>query len=321
MIIINQFGRAGRSIRRNAIKWITGPIAGSPCPGLAKLSVFFALGLGTPSWAENTAWENGYWWSGLTYTAKTFYTVGKQIQSKRPSVIDKTVDLHGAYILPPLAEGHNHWLEPDKVQQYNACYLAHGVLYVRDMANLPYIANQIRLQVNKPDSVDWVSAMEGFTGPDAHPVEVFKAFLAAGVLPSEWKPDFDRQAEFVVRTDEDVDSRFAMLLEQHPSLVKVFLSHSEDYDRNLHGPPEQAQMRGMDPRLLPHLVKLAHSAGLKVAVHAYTVSDFRTVVASGADEDICRAPGIGHMMAFLNIKSQSPMRVPLRAPASWWIPP
>jgi amidohydrolase family protein len=243
--------------------------------------------------ARTVAWRNGQWWTGAEYEKKTMYSIDGVLRAKRPAHIDATVDLHRRYVLPPLAEGHNHWLEPARAREYSECYLADGVFYVRDMANASYIANQIRPQLNKPDTVDWVSAMEGFTGPHAHPTEVFAQLAMAGLLPKSWKPDFDKQAEFVVTTPSDIDERFPLLLEHHPALVKAFLAHSENYAENLSLNEARAQMRGMDPKLLPYLVVLAHHAGLKVAVHAYTAADFRAVVSAGADE-AAHLPGTGY---------------------------
>jgi predicted amidohydrolase YtcJ len=246
-----------------------------------------------PARADNVAWTNGRWWNGAAFIAMEFYSTEGVLRAAAPPHIDRTVDLKGQYILPPLAEGHNHWLEPLKARQYSECYLADGVFYVRDMANLPYVADTIRPLLNKVDTVDWVSAMEGFTGPNAHPVEVFAQLVSAGVLPKDWKPDFDGQAEFVVRSKREIDARFPLLLRQHPALVKAFLAHSEDYAANLSRPGARAQMRGMDPKLLPYLVGLAHRAGLKIAVHAYTAADFRAVISSGADE-AAHLPGSGY---------------------------
>ncbi len=42
-----------------------------------------------------------------------------------------------------LAEGHNHWLEAAAIDQYNACYLADGFYYVKDMGNLPWVMDHM----------------------------------------------------------------------------------------------------------------------------------------------------------------------------------
>ena len=241
----------------------------------------------------NYAFVNGQWWNGSGYEQRTVYTVNGMIKWKRPAYIDQTFDLHGGFVIPPLAEGHNHWMEPSKVDDYNACYLADGVYYVRDMANIPFLVDQFRDKVNLPTSVDWVSALTPFTGPGAHPAEVIEGFVHFGILPKDWKPDYDKQAEFVVRTEKDIDERFPLLLEQHPAYVKAFLLFSDRYEENLNDPSIKADARGMDPKLLPHLVKLAHAAGLKVIVHIYSAADFRNAVAAGVDE-VAHFPGNGY---------------------------
>jgi Amidohydrolase family len=241
----------------------------------------------------NYAFVHGRWWNGSGYVERTVYTVDGVITSKRPAYVDQTFDLKGGFVIPPLTEGHNHWLEPSKVDDYNACYLADGVYYVRDMANVPFLVDQFRDKVNLPTSVDWVSAMTGFTGPRAHPAEIIEQMVGFGIFPKDWKPDYDKQAEFVVRTEEDIDERFPLLLEQHPAYVKAFLLFSDRYEESLKDPNVKANARGMDPKLLPHLVKLAHAAGLKVIVHIYSAADFRNAVAAGVDE-VAHFPGNGY---------------------------
>ena len=241
----------------------------------------------------NYAFVNGRWWNGSGYEERTVYTVDGVLRSKRPAYIDQTFNLHGAFVIPPLAEGHTHWIEPSKVDDYNACYLADGVYYARDMANIPFLVDQFRDKVNLPTSVDWVSAMTGFTGPGAHPAEILEGFVRFGLLPKDWKPDYDKQGEFVVSTEKDIDERFPLLLEQHPAFVKAFLLFSDRYQENLKDPNVKPDARGMDPKLLPHLVKLAHAAGLKVIVHIYSAADFRNAVAAGVDE-LAHFPGNGY---------------------------
>jgi Amidohydrolase family len=230
------------------------------------------------------AFVNGRWWTGSEYASRTFYSVDGVLSSRAPGVVDETIDLHSGLVIPPLAEGHNHWIEPKKADEYIACYLADGVYYLRDMTNIPLVVQQFRDKVNLPTSVDFETAYLGFTGPGAHPVEAIDQFVAFGVLPKEWKPDYDKQAVFVVQTDSDVDERFPLLLKMNPSYVKVFVQYSEEYSRRLHDPSTYGNHRGIDPRLLPHLVKLAHAANLKIAAHVYTVEDYRAALAAGVDE-------------------------------------
>jgi len=248
------------------------------------------VGGGSP---KPSAFKNGRWWNGYGYKEGTRYAVGGVLSSKRPAHLDHILDLHGGYVIPPLAEGHNHWLEPSKINDYNACYLADGVYYIRDMGNVPFLVDQFRDKVNLPTSVDWTSAMTPFTGPGAHPVEIIDQFVQFGILPKDWKPDYDAQGEFVVTSEQDIDERFPLLLQQHPSYVKAFLLYSDQYEQSLKDPTKRGNGRGMNPRLLPHLVKLAHAASLRVMVHVYDTADFRNAIAAGADE-IVHLPGTGY---------------------------
>jgi len=240
----------------------------------------------------SSAYLGGKWWDGTRFVSRDVYSVDRTLSSVKPAHIDETIDLKDKFVIPPLAEAHNHWLEPAKLEQYNSCYLADGVFYVRDMANIPMVADRIASRLDRADTVDWTSAMMGFTGPGAHPVEVIDQFVQFGILPKDWKPDYDRQGEFVVTSRADIDARFPDLLTQKPALVKAFLSHSDRYKESLADPKTRGQGRGMDPALLPYLVQKAHAAGLKIAVHVYTAADFRAAVAAGADE-AAHFPGTG----------------------------
>lgn len=237
------------------------------------------------------AFENGRWWNGTGFVSKTMYVLDGELRSARPPRLDETIDLHGQYVIPPLADGHNHWVEPTKVEAYNACYLADGVYYVKDMANAPWVVDQIRDKVNLPTSVDFVTALQGFTGPGAHPIEAVDYLVQNGVFPRSWKPPYDPEAEFVVRTAADVDRDFHVLIGENPAYVKIFLLFSERYKERLNDPAMYGNYRGMDPALVPHFVAVAHAAGLKVMAHVYSVADFRTAVAAGVD-GIQHLPGV-----------------------------
>lgn len=243
--------------------------------------------------APTYAFSNGQWWDGSHYVRKTMYTVAGHLQSAMPAHVDESIDLSGRYVIPPLAEGHNHWLEAAHIDEYNACYLADGVYYVKDMGNVPYVLAQIRDKVNLPTSVDFRTAALGFTGPGAHPIEVIDYFVQAGIFPKDWKPDYDPQAELVVRTEREVDQKFAVLMRSNPDYVKLFLLFSEEYDQRLKDPAMRGNHRGMDPKLVPRIVRDAHGAGLKVAAHVYTVPDYRAALDAGVDE-IAHVPGIAY---------------------------
>lgn len=269
-----------------------------PCDSLNRWLIFaLAVCFAGPAPAAPPApvykFANGRWWDGAAFQARTVYSgTDARLHDHPPPRVDATIDLHGGYVIPPLAEGHNHWLEPAVIDQYNACYLADGVYYVRDMSNIPLLVEQFRDKVNLPTSVDFVSSMMPFTGPGAHPVESLDQFIKLGLLPKDWRPDYDRQGVFIVRTEQDLRERFVELLRQNPAYVKAFLLHSEEYALRQGDPTKYGNHRGMDPALLPRLAKLAHAAHLRLATHVSTAADFRNAIAAGAD-DIVHLPGNG----------------------------
>src|SRR6476619_7254057 len=77
---------------------------------------------GSPA-APTYAFTGGQWWNGSTLVKQILYTVDGRITARAPKRVDETIDLKGGYVIPPLAEGHNHWI-PQLTDQLIACYLA-----------------------------------------------------------------------------------------------------------------------------------------------------------------------------------------------------
>lgn len=270
---------------------------------LLSLALLSAVSVSAQPQAPTYEFTHGRWWNGSGYEAKTVYSVNGQLRMSWTGRIDETVDLKNGFVIPPLAEGHNHWLEVDQVAAYSACYLADGVFYVKDFANSPYFVDRFRDRVNLPDTVDFITAMQGFTGPGGHPVEIADQFAAMGLVPKDWAPNYDPQLMFVVSTPREVDAGFKRLLHEDPAFVKVFLLFSEEYEKRLQDPAMRGNHRGMDPKLLPEIVRLAHATGLRVAAHIQSEADFRVALDAGVD-DIAHMPGpaddaIGDMRRFI----------------------
>jgi hypothetical protein len=224
---------------------------------------------------------NGQWFDGLGFRRRTFYSVNGVLKLKKPAQIDEVVDFKNGYVIPPFAEAHNHWLEPQRVDEYIQNYLRDGVFYVKDEANLPYIVSQFRDKLNRPTSVDFITALQGFTGSGGHPLEIIRQFRAMGVLPKEWSErDFDGKAVMIVDDAKDIPSRWSLLLKSKPDFVKVFLNYSGPSEMRKGNPKKT----GLNPKFLPEIVRLAHKAGLYVSVHISTAADFHNALVAGADE-------------------------------------
>lgn len=224
---------------------------------------------------------NGNWFDGNDFRRRDFYSVNGVLTSKKPAKIDETADLKNGYVIPPFAEGHNHWVEPQRVDEYIQNYLRDGVFYVKDEANFSYLVSQFRDKVNRPTSVDFVTALQGFTGSGGHPLEIIRQLQAIGILPKEWaERDFDGKAVMIARDAKDIPSRWSQLLAEKPDFIKAFLLYSEQHGMHKDDPKKS----GLDPKLLPEIVRRAHKAGLYVSVHISTATDFHNALAAGADE-------------------------------------
>ena len=224
---------------------------------------------------------NGRWFDGTGFRRRVFYSINGVLTLKQPARIDKVFDLKDGYVIPPFAEGHNHWLEPQRVDEYIQNYLRDGVFYVKDEANMPYIVSQFREKLNRPTSVDFITALQGFTGSGGHPLEIIRQFQKFGILPKEWtESDFDGKAVMIVDDLKGIPSRWSLLIKEKPDFVKAFLLYSEEYGRHKDNPKKT----GLDPKLLPEIVRRAHEAGLYVSVHIDTAADFHNALVAGVDE-------------------------------------
>jgi imidazolonepropionase-like amidohydrolase len=65
--------------------------------------------------------------------------------------------------------------------------------------------------------------------------------------------------------------------------------YSEEYAQRKDDPAKRS-WKGLDPKLLPEIVRRAHAAGLRVATHVETATDFHHAVRAGVDE-IAHLPG------------------------------
>ena len=92
-----------------------------------------------------------------------------------------------------------------------------------------------------------------------------------------------------VDSEADIDRRWAYFMAGKPDFLKLFLLTSEQHAQWRSDPKFEGN-RGIDPALVPALVKRAHAAGLQVSAHVYTAADFRVAVEGGVDH-IAHIPG------------------------------
>ena len=233
------------------------------------------------------AFINGRWFDGRTFVDRIFFTSYGELDAHSPGRVDSTVDLQGAYVIPPFGEAHNHnagMTGPDAAA-ITARYLREGIYYVKNPGNLP-TGRAARSAVNVAGSIDVVYANGVLTAPGGHPLGLVRRNIARGLMT---QADGEGAFYFTVETRADVDRKWPAILAGRPDFIKTLLLFSEEYERRRADSTAFA-WKGLDPKLLPYIVSKAHAEGLRVSTHVETAADFRAAVAAGVDE-INHLPG------------------------------
>lgn len=243
---------------------------------------------------KNYAFLHGQWFDGKGFQQATWYSVQGRLTRTAPAGAVETMDLAGAFVVPPFGEAHNHNVEGEwNVQAVSDRYLKDGVFYVKNPNDIRDFAVTLRNRVNRPHTIDAVFAHAGMTGTGGHPVALYENILRVhryepviGHREAGW---FQDRAYVVVDTEHDLDEKWALITSGNPDFLKAYLVHSEDSaarqrDVHLNG------RTGLNPALLPRIVAKAHAVGLPVTVHVESASDFRIAVQAGVDE-IAHVPG------------------------------
>ena len=230
---------------------------------------------------------NGQWFDGENFRGKRFFSVNGVLTSKRPARVDSVVDLTGKYVIPPFGEAHNHNVEdPRRADELIRKYLQDGIFYVKNPNNLPRARTSLLGKINIPTSIDVVFANGGLTASGGHPLGVAKRNLERGAKPEDWA---EGSFYFIIDNFADLDRKWEKILAGKPDFIKTYLQYSEEFEKRKEG-DAYFDWRGLNPALLPEIVRRAHRAGLRVSTHVETATDFHNALIAGVDE-INHTPG------------------------------
>ncbi|MDB4908893.1 MAG: hypothetical protein JWO05_3677 [Gemmatimonadetes bacterium] len=223
--------------------------------------------------------RGGQWFDGRAFHGATWYVSDGRFTARRPARVDSVLDLAGRFVIPPLGEAHNHnaGIRGDTAAARR--YRDAGILYAMNPDNVPRLRD-------RQWGVDVAFTNGGFTGPGGHPEALVLRNLARGV----GKPEDGRDVFYhPVRTRFDIDTAWTRFMADKPDAVKAYLLFSEEYAARLDD-ARYSGRRGMDPALLPYLVRKAHASGLRVWTHVETAHDLRVAVRAGVDV-VAHLPG------------------------------
>ena len=248
---------------------------------------------------------NGLWFDGERFADRTMYSVDGFFSTKRPARVDTVIDLQRGYVVPPFGEAHNHNVDasnPTAARTIVDKYLREGVFYAQNPANVLRARAGLVGFINIPTGLDVTFSNAALTGPGGHPLGLFFRNLSrGGMLPT----DSNSTSGFVwtIADRADLDRKWPQILASHPDFIKTMLLYSEEYERRK-SDTAFFNWRGLNPALLPEIVRRAHTAGLRVMTHIETAADFHNALVAGADE-------IGHTPGFRgNEKTQLPDLTP-----------
>jgi hypothetical protein len=258
----------------------------------ATVSLFSATAQSPPT---AIAFTNGRWFDGNAFQPRpAVYSIDARLSFAAPVRVDQTIDLAGAWVVPPFADAHNHNLsngasdaaDRDAVRRF----LYDGVFYVKIPGNVPPSAQARRdLGINTPSGLDVSFGHGSITSSNGHPMPLVTSLAAAGSFTGHTPESLRDLRYFAVDSEPDLAAKWPLILRHRPDFIKAMLVFSEDHDKNERDPSATPDVgrtarKGLDPRLLGAVVARAHASGLRVSVHVNSATDFRNAVAASVDE-------------------------------------
>jgi imidazolonepropionase-like amidohydrolase len=241
----------------------------------------------TASAPKSYEFSDGRWFDGQKFVSRTFYSVNGRLTSRKPARVDSVIDLAGKYVVPPFGEAHNHNVaQSSRLDALIRAYLDAGIFYVKNPNSLPRATTPLAGKINVPTSIDVVFAGGGLTSSGGHPIGLVESQIARG----SWsKADGEGAFYYVIDNRADLDRKWSAIIGGHPDFIKTYLLYSEEYAKRKDDDAYK-DWRGLDPSLLPEIVRRAHRAGLRVSTHVETAADFHNALIAGVDE-INHLPG------------------------------
>jgi hypothetical protein len=233
--------------------------------------------------------KGGRWFDGERFVKMEWFVVDGELTAARPDRAMVAIDLDGRWIVPPLAEAHNHDLQNAWFAANNAPrYIERGIFYSGQFCADPDSFGAFHSLMNRSGTPDVVYAAACISASDGHPLGIALAsWKAAG---EEVDPDKVRDHGYwAVDTLADLDARWDRIAASKPAIVKVILIDAANHAANRRD-PALFGYNGLDPALLPELARRTRALDARLAAHVDTARDFEIAIAGGA-EIIAHLPG------------------------------
>ena len=234
--------------------------------------------------------ENGQWFDGRRFDARTMYVVDGVLRVAAPAAVDTVLDLQGGFVVSPFGEAHNHNLaQSSRIDAVLHRYADEGIFYVLNPNSLP--GDRLAGRINLPGKLQAIFANGGLNVTGGHPWDLVQRNIARG----SWKAENAEGAFYhTIDSSVDLERKWPAILAGQPDLIKIYLLFSNEHaERRM---SDHKGLIGLDPVLVPAVVNRAHAAGLRVIAHVENTSDFLIAVNAGVDI-IAHLPGYGWLGA------------------------
>ncbi len=232
--------------------------------------------------------KNARWFDGERFRQGTLYVDQGRFVAKRPKRLQRRMNLREQYLVPPLAEAHNHNLQnPWGFERFTQRYIEHGVFYAAMLCSDPPSVAPLRARAARPDTPDISFVTACITSSDGHPLGMLldSQDPAAPALRFE---DVADKAVLVMDTPDDVARKWPLIAPRQTRWVKLVLSYHER--PALRQDPANKGRLGVSAEVARAVVARAHADGLKVTAHIDSAADFAAAVDAGVDQ-IAHLPG------------------------------
>lgn len=230
---------------------------------------------------------NGNWFDGEAFVKRTVWLHNGLLSFEEiGSTPDTIIDLSNRYVIPPFAEAHNHNLESDyQLQERINSYLSNGVFYVKMLSSIKKRIDPLMHNYNKPEGIDVSLAHAPLTGSGGHPIALRKRFLGFGRFDGLFKSieEIESHGYFVIDDFDDLEKKWSKILSFQPDFIKIMILFSEEYEKRKNDTTYFGN-KGLNPDLVPEIVKRAHQNNLRVSAHVETANDFHVAINAGVDE-------------------------------------
>lgn len=227
------------------------------------------------------------WFDGQEFQRGTLFVhEGRFVASLPADVRAQRLDLAGGYLVPPLAEAHNHNLQnPWAFDNFASRYIADGVFYAAMLCSDPAGVAPLRERAGAPDTPDVAFVTSCITSSDGHPLAML---LDDKADPPVRLEDVADKAVLVMDSVDDVARKWPLVAARQGPLIKLILSF---HDRpGLRRDPKNRGRLGLRADVAAAIVQRAHASGFRVSAHVDTAADFAAAVTAGVDQ-IAHLPG------------------------------